>query len=49
MPKLKSEMMKRLRKERSAQGLVEYRAWVSPETKVKLEKLTKKLEKVANP
>jgi len=29
--KSKAEMMKRLRKERSQKGLVEYRVWLRPE------------------
>ena len=39
MPKDKAEMMRRVRKERRAKGLVEFRAWVTPELKLRLEKI----------
>jgi len=39
MPKDKAEMMRRGRKERREKGLVEFRAWVTPALKARLEKI----------
>jgi len=39
MPKDKAEMMRRVREERREKGLVEFRAWVTPALKARLEKI----------
>jgi len=41
----RAESMERLRKERKEAGLVEFRTWVSPETREKLRELATELER----
>lgn len=45
--KKKAEMMARLRKERSANGLVELRMWLTPEQKERVKKYVARLKRDA--
>lgn len=40
----RAEAMRRLRKERRSSGLVEFRRWVKPKTKIALDKLADEME-----
>lgn len=40
----KAELMRRLRKERREQGLVEFRAWVKPDIRQQLTEFLKQLQ-----